>query len=252
MRPDASVRAWHLAAAAALAVPALLILGGLMPVLRALAALVLAVLPGYLVAWPSLRPRLGVAGAFTVAGGLAIGMIVVAGLVLNLLPWGLQAATWLAYVALLLAVALVFDRPRVTIRPRLGVASHELILGGIGVTMLVVAVLFVRLFAAEPAESFTQLWVAASSTSPGSAVVSIRSEEQAAAGYRLELRVDGSLVKSWPGIRLTTGETWSESVATGAGRVEVRLFRLTDPGTVYRQVTLQVRAAAQAEGGPGA
>lgn len=252
MRPDASIRAWRLAAAAALAVPVLVTLAGLMPIVRALAALVLAVLPGYLIAWPSLRPRFGVAGAFTVAGGLAIGMIVIAGLVLNLLPWGLQAGTWLAYVAVLLAIALVLDRPRVTIRPQVAAASHELVLGGIGATLLVVSVLFARLFAAVPAESFTQLWVAPSASVAGSAVISIRNDELAATGYRLEMRVNGALVTTWPDIELRSGQTWSEAAPIGSGRVDVELFRLADPATVYRRVTLLLGAAAQNQPGPGA
>lgn len=238
MLPDAATRPWRLAAVAALAVPALLILAGLMPMLRALAALVLALLPGYLIVWPSLRPRLGFAGAFTVAGGLAIAMIVMAGLVLNLLPWGLQAATWLAYVAILLTVALALDRPRLAWRPTIGAAPHELILGGIGATVLLVALLFARLFATAPSEAFTQLWVAPAADAPGSAVVSVRCEERAATGYRLEVRLNGTLVRSWPEIQLADGQTWSETVATGLGRVEAQLYRLSDPASEYRHVTV--------------
>lgn len=252
MHPEGSDRAWRLAAAAALAVPTLLVLFGLTPMVQALAALVLAVLPGYLIAWPILRPRLGIAGAFTVAGGVAIGMIVIAGVVLNVLPWGLQAATWLAYVVVMLAVAFVLDRPRLAWRPRIGVAPHELILGGIGATMLVVAVLFATVFAAAPGESFTQLWVAPSANEPGSAAVTIRSEEQVATGYRLEVRRNGALVKSWPEILLATGQTWSSTVTPGAGRIEVQLFRLSDPGTVYRYVTVLLDTVAPGASGPEA
>jgi hypothetical protein len=251
MHPDASDRAWRLVAAAALAVPAVLILAGLTPMLRALAALVLAVLPGYLIAWPVLRPRLGFAGAFTVAGGMAIGMIVIAGLVLNLLPWGLQAASWLAYVVIMLGVAFVMDRRRLAWRPGIVAIPHEVVLGGIGATMLVVALIFARLFASAPAESFTQLWVTPSADAPGSAIVSIRSEEQAATGYRLEVRSNGTLLTAWPEIQLTTGQTWSGTVTAGAVRIEVQLFRLSDPPTVYRYVTVLLAATGQATPAPG-
>lgn len=243
MRPDAIDRAWRLAAAAGVVVPVLLILAALMPMARALAALVLAVLPGYLIAWPIYRPRLGVAGAFTVAGAVAVGMVVIGGLVLNLLPWGLQAGTWIAYVVVMLAVALLLDRPRTVWRPRVAIVPHELILGSIGATLLVVSLLFARLFVAAPAESFTQLWVAPSADAPGSAVVSIRSEEQTSTAYRLRVQRNGTLVQSWTTIQLSTGQTWSASVAAGAGPIEVQLFRLSDPGIIYRRVTLLLTAA---------
>lgn len=243
MPPDATDRAWRLAAAAAVAVPVLLIIAALMPMARALAALVLVVLPGYLIAWPILRPRLGIAGAFTVSGAVAIGMVVIGGLALNLLPWGLQAGTWILYVVVMLSVAILLDRPRILWRPRVEVGPHELILGSIGATLLVVSLLFARLFVASPAESFTQLWVAPSAGAPGSAVVSIRSEEQTPTAYRLQVQRNGTLLKSWALIQLTTGQTWSDIVTAGAGPIEVQLSRLSDPSTVYRRVTLLLTAA---------
>lgn len=251
MLPEAGDRAWRLAGVAALSVAglfllALLSLAGLAPMLRALAALVLVVLPGYLVAWPIVRQRFGAAGAFTVAGGLSIGMTVMAGLVLNLLPWGLQAATWLAYIIVVLGVALVLDRRRMAWRPRLPVVRHEVVLGGIGATMLVASLLVARIFVADSSESFTQLWIAPSSAAPTTSVdVSIRNEERVATGYALEVRRDGALVQAWPEIRLAAGQTWRSTVAVGSGRIEARLFRLSDPGTLYRHVTLLLVAASQ-------
>ena len=74
----------------------------------------------------------------------------------------------------------------------------------------------------------------------------------AAIGYRLEMRVNGALVTTWPDIELRSGQTWSEAAPIGSGRVDVELLRLADPATVYRHVTLLLSAAAQDELGPGA
>lgn len=248
MRPEARARFLRAVAAlvAALALGVLLLLAGLAPMLQALAALIVVVLPGYLIVWPILRPRFGLAGAFTVASGVSIGLIVMAGLTLNLLPWGLQAVTWLAYVVVVLGVALVLDRGGSAWRPRLGAVRHEVILGVVGATMLVSALVFARLYAGTSSESFTQLWIAPSAAAPTSSVdVGIRNEERATTGYRLEVRSDGALVRTWPEILLASGQTWTTTVSAGAGQIEARLFRLSDPGTLYRHVTVLLGATGQ-------
>lgn len=235
--------------AAVIAAALLVVLVALEPthLLRALTALIVVSLPSYLIAWPVLQPRLGSAGAFTIAGGLSIGMLAIAGMLLNLLPWGLQAATWLGYVIVLFTIALAFGHRPVSWPLRLPTASHEMVLGGIGGVMMVTALLVARMFAAYPTASFTQLWITPSADAPMSGVeLSIRNEEQAATGYRLEVWRNGQLVEAWADIHLAAGETWSDSAGVGSGRIEARLFRLADPGAMYRHVTLQLGSIDQA------
>jgi uncharacterized membrane protein len=244
MHLEPRIRAWRLSSAAVLAGALLLILVAVASLLQAFAGIVVVFLPSYLIVWPALRPRLGSAGAFTVAGGLSIGMIAIGGLLLNLLPWGLQAATWLAYLLVLLVIALAIGRRPGAWRPRLGAARHEVVLGGAGAAMVVTALLFARLFAGHPTESFTQVWITPSADAPASVELRMLSEEQAATGYRMEVWRNGAQVESWTDIRLVTGQTWSRTVSVGAGRIEVLLFRLTDPGTLYRYVTLELGGSA--------
>lgn len=253
MRPDPQKGSRWFIAAAALAGAVLTGLLAVTSLLSALAALILVFLPVYLITWPLLRPQLGSAGAFTVAGGLSIGMVAIGGLVLNLLPWGLQAATWVAYVVVLLLIALALGRRPRALHPTLGVVSHEVVLLGIGGAMMLTALLFARMYVAYPAESFTQLWITPSADARASSVeVSIRSEEQAATRYLLEVRLNGKLVQSWSDVRLATGETWSRTVAVGSGRIEAQLLRINDLGTVYRHVILHLGATSPAVQGPGA
>jgi hypothetical protein len=245
------MRVLWLLALALLAAGLLLALVALAPFVRALAALIVVLLPTYLIMWPILQPRLGSAGAFTIAGALSIGIVALAGLVLNVLPWGLQAGTWLAMAAVLFGIALASGRPP-TWRFRREFASHELVLVGLGGLMLMAAMISVRGFAAYPTESFTQLWISPTADPPTATVeIHIRSEEQAAADYRLVVLRNGAVVGSWDDIRLTTGQTWSRTVSVGAGRVEARLFRSTRPGALYRSVTLQL-TTRQAGLQPGA
>jgi hypothetical protein len=222
-------------------------------ILRALAALAVLALPSYVIAWPVLRPRLGFAGAFTIAGGLSLGMTAIAGLVLNLLPWGLQAATWLGYVVVLLVIAWALGRrPRIR-RPTLTAGRHEGLLAVGGGVMMVVALLSARIYAGYPSESFTQLWITApADVATTSVQVNIHSEEDSVTSYRLELRRAGVRVQTWTDIRLAPGQTWSRSIPVASGRVEAELYRLLDHGTLYRRVTLLLAGSPQARALGGA
>ena len=252
MRPEMRPSQRRLAITVGLGAALLAVMVALDPtqLLRAFGALVFVFLPTYLITWRVLQPQLGSAGAFTVGGGLSIGMVAVAGLILNVLPWGLQAVAWLAYAAVLYAVGLTLIWQSAFWRPGLGAARHEVVLTAVGGGMLVVALLIARMFAGHPTESFTQLWIAPAADAPTSSIeLSFRSDEQSATAYRLEVWRDGTRVRSWPEIDLASGQTWSDSVPVGAGRIEARLFRMADPAAPYRRVTLQLGGTAGAGGG---
>jgi uncharacterized membrane protein len=253
MRPEWQRRTLRLAAAAVAALALLEAWLALGPMTRALAALIVVVVPGYLLGWPVLRPRFGSAGAFAIAGGLSIGVVALAGLALNLLPWGLQAATWLGCVLVLLVIGVALGRRPWSWRPKVTVAAHEVVLAGIGAITVMAALVFARSFAAYPTESFTQLSIIPASDAPTSSVeVRIRNEERAPTSYRLEVLRNGAPVTSVASIRLTNGQTWKGMVFVGSGQIEARLYVMTDPGALYRHVTLQLGGAAQTTPGPGA
>jgi hypothetical protein len=251
MRRDPQRRRVAIAAGLGLVVLVALVAVDPTQLLRALAALAFIGLPTYLITWRMLQPRVGSAGALTIGGGLSIGMVAIAGLLLNVLPWGLQAVTWFAYAAVLYAIGLTLVWQSPFWRPGLGAARHEMVLIGVGGGMLVLALLVARMFAGHPTESFTQLWISAAANAPTSSVaVSFTSAEQSAMAYRLEVLRDGAQVRSWSGLQLTPGQTWSQRVSVGTGRIEARLFRLGD-ATPYRRVTMQLGDAAGAAGGGG-
>jgi hypothetical protein len=250
MPPEPRIRPAWLAAAALAGALLLLLLIGAAPFLRAVAGMVVVVLPSYLIVWPALRRRFGSAGAFTVAGAMAIGMIAIGGLLLNLLPWGLQAATWLAYLVILVIVAVGVGRRPTRWRPGMGASRHEVVFGGIGVAMVLAALLFARLVAGYPIESFTQLWITPAADAPASSIeLHLLSQEQAATSYRLEVWRNGARVQSWTDIHLETGQAWSRTVSVGSGRIEALLFRLAQPDHLYRYVTLALGSARAPGGG---
>ena len=237
---------WRIASAAVTIVAVLAIIVALVPtgLPQAFAALAVLFLPTYLIAWPVLRPRLGTAGAFTVAGGLSIGVIAMIGLALNVMPAGLQTGSWLAIVVIMLVAGMAIRPRQLAWRPMAGVlARHELFLLGIGASVLVLAYLVARFAASVPTESFTQLWLIPSAASESSVELSVRNEEREPVGYRLEVRRNGAVVRDWEEILLSPGESWTRTVSVGSGRLLARLYLLTDPERVYRHTTLMVGPA---------
>ena len=203
----------------------------------------LLLLPGYLLTWSTLQTRIGTAGAVAVGGATSIGLAAIGGLVLNLLPWGLQPATWLAYAVVLSAIGIALNGlPRVTG----GVMRHEVALFGLAGVVVLVALVTAQLGASSATGSFTQLWLRpAPGGSPFALEIDVRSEERASTGFRLELWQDGVLVRVWQEIHLEPGQLWSATVDLGrAGRAKALLFRLSDPGVVYRETTLTLPSAS--------
>jgi hypothetical protein len=215
--------------------------------LRPIAGLALVVLPGVLIIAPSLRWRFGSAAAYAVGGGTSIGLIAIGGLALNLLPQGLSTITWLAYLALLFVLGVVLHRPNVSRIPRFVMQRHEVLLLSLGAGLMVLALAISRQTAAYRAESFTQVWISATSSGALPAVaVSLRNEEAAATVYRVDILRNGITVHSYEDISLAVGQVWTQLTPVAAGRIEARVFRSSD-ATPYRSVNVQLGAVASSK-----
>jgi hypothetical protein len=221
--------------------------------LAALVGLAVLVAPTYLVAWSVLRPRLGVASAFVVAGGLSVGLIVLTGLLLNVTPWGLLQPSWLAVgiAALVIAVG-TRRRAMMTWHPSFPFAAAELSMVAIGISLSFAALFVARMADSQPAESFTQLSVISVATAPNPSVqLTVRSEERKSTSYRLDLLRDGVKVRSWTDIALASGEAWSATAPVAPGRIEARLFLAGDTTSVYRHVTIVIGGSGGAAAANG-
>ena len=212
---------------------------------EAIAGLVVLLIPGFGIAW-ALRPVGEIRPMELVLAGAAvsIGLVAVGGIALNIVPLSMTRWTWLALVALVLGAVWAFaaDRePGSTRLPRLRSLEvrQAAMLGG-GVVLALSSIVVARVGAAGSDESFTQLWLLRTPAAGVSGRIGVQSREQDPTGYRVVLLVGGSQVQTWS-IQLDPGAEWSADVTRTVPAnvlLTVRLFRDTDPGTVYRQTTL--------------
>jgi uncharacterized membrane protein len=128
-----------------------------------------------------------------------------------------------------------------------------------------------------PYSGFTQLWMvpsvqdgplarsidrhSASSTTSASSPsinwastcavrIGVRSFEVTTVIYRVVMRMNGVRVRTWPGVVLAPQQEWDQLVevkptSPGNAYVEVRLYRLDQPGVVYRNVHVTLHACSR-------
>jgi hypothetical protein len=218
------------------------------------AALVL-ILPGYALStaiFPTRGLRKEERLVYSIGLSLATGAL--AGLLLNALPSGLQAGSWatlLAGITLAASTLGVARRARATRTPRRPALRLELSLGdglllGLAALVAVAAVLVARMGAERQlSPGFTELWLVPLEAPNASAVqVGIGSREGAATRYALRIEQEGQLVQEWPSLSINSGDDWATTIELPAappagGSVEAILYRLDEPGAVYRRVVLR-------------
>jgi uncharacterized membrane protein len=241
-----------------------------LPVRVTLATVLLLVLPGFALAaalFP--RERLGWAERLlmTLVGSMAL--LIVAALLLNLTPWGLQPLTWsvaagfMTIVAAAVALArrrepapnsAAFERRLTVLRSRTSGLPWRLTLPQAAMftlagLLLGLAVLVARTPAAGSGYAgYTQLWLLPARQGQRTVTLGINSQEFTPATYRLELLAGDKVIRSWPALLIQPQQTWqtTETVPTAAARrdkLEARLYR-TDPAggspdAVYRHVLLR-------------
>lgn len=193
-----------------------------------------------------------------VSFGLAI--LTLGGLALNLLPGGLTIGGWLAYLAIVTTAGLAYvrirrpdvnDRSRVPLAmahavaavPQGRVRTKDVVLIGIALGIATLALGIARVAAlTEPTPPFTQLWLLPDAYPPSIVEIGVRSAEQEAMTYAVELRSGPTVLQRWD-VTLDPGGSWRMSVPvitppTLARPLEARLIL---PGTSvpYRSVTLR-------------
>jgi hypothetical protein len=216
------------------------------------ASLLIFVLPGLAVACANpVRVRVGERHAVAVAFGIAatiLGTVAVAALGVRL-----DSTLW---VLLLMCVSLgacvatfvlfPLRRPvaKVRARPpssedRLPRALRDLSLGALAVCLLAAAavVTFTSNSDQVAREPFTQLWVTPSAGESDSATVGLRNRESQSRSFTVTALGREGEIKSWSGLELAPGETWSGRVHAPLGGGRVRVVA-TDGDQVDRTVDL--------------
>jgi hypothetical protein len=227
-------------------------LAGLTSVALAAAGLAVLILPGLALAIIHRPSRaLRRLDLFLIGAALSLACVVIGGLVLNLLPFGLGRASWLGLTAVLLIAiaALARDtlpplRSESWVRPRAGQVVAMAAAGALVVLALVIA----RAGVKQPAEPFTAVWIAPASS--GVVQIGLDNREGAPMSYRVDVTVDGSVEATFP-VALEPGERWTTPLPVpnpSGPRTEVLVYLDSAPGVVYRRVTLAAGGAVPGTG----
>jgi uncharacterized membrane protein len=191
--------------------------------------------------------------------GLSLVIDVTIGLLLNLLPIGLQWQSWtlsLGLVTALFSLLAAFLRQRQPVKKRAIARWHitfkEYVLLGSALAVIALA-LWLSIIRLPPAvqsqPGFTQFWMLSSTQANNSCAVLIGaySFEAVPTTYRIQVTSNGRQVASWPSITLTTQQEWSHLVLVspavgGSAVVDAQLYRLDQPGVIYREVHVTLRS----------
>ncbi|SRR6266571_4997843 len=209
-----------------------------------------------------LQPRLKIGQPFGAVDliifslGLSLVIDVVTGLLLNLVPVGLQWQSWTFSLGLVTAVFALLAYARDKSAHVQGKPAHvwhiplkEYALLG---SALVVVALSLWLAIIRPPQSqagFTQFWMLSSTQANNSCpvLIGVHSFESAPTIYRVQVMSDGTQLALWPSIMLTTQQEWDRvlpvSPAVGGSTVvDAQLYRLDQPGVIYREVHVTLRS----------
>jgi uncharacterized membrane protein len=188
--------------------------------------------------------------------GLSLVIVVLAGLLLNLTPIGLQAGSWAVFlgaITLASSVIALIRRQRQNLPASGGINAWNIGLSLpqgllLGLAALIVCGAFaVSIIGAEhqPYPGFTQLWLVPASGSNQQHTVNIglSNMESTTMEYRLVVNVNGKVVKQWSTIDLNPNGKWDTTLAiplssAGSAKVEADLYRTNAPRSLYRHVVL--------------
>jgi uncharacterized membrane protein len=186
--------------------------------------------------------------------GLSLVIDILTGLLLNLLPAGLQWQFWtlsLAFLTQTFALFAIFlRRGEVGLHVRTSLVSiqrrhlpyKEYSLLGLALAVVFLALWLSIIRPSQPQPSFTQFWMLASTqANKGCAVlIGVRSFELTPRTYRIQVARNGIQVASWPSIMLIPQQEWDRLVPVSSGVggdavVNAELYRLDQPRTIYRE-----------------
>jgi uncharacterized membrane protein len=208
-------------------------------------------LPGYsLTAVLFPKSGLGFSETLTFSLGLSLAVDIVGGLIINLTPQGFSAFSWGVFLDSVTLCGCIVAALRRSRHFDLGWSHFNLgldvgqgVMLGLSIVVAASAILFARDWAAPTSASFTELWAQPASALRQDRVdVGVRNSEAEKTEYKLQVQAGGDLVYESPSIVLSPGETWEKVVTLPISvnvDVQAFLYRMDDPGKIYRQVVLR-------------
>ncbi len=223
-----------------------------------LALPLLFVLPGYTLVEAVFHQKLlNSTYRLVLSLALSLALAILGGLLLNVLPGGLQALSWAVLLGLLTTVFSLFAayvRRRVQVReaqvqgtlPRRRGLNISAYLVALAIIMATLSVLYAVIGVEQQTHpGFTQLWMLPAAQTGTSSTVNlgVRSFEDTTVTYRVTVTMNGQLVRIWSSVVLKPQQTWNQVVSiqkngTHSLYIEAQLYRLDQPQTVYRNVHL--------------
>jgi uncharacterized membrane protein len=227
------------------------------PLIRLVAALPLVLfLPGYAIS-VAIFPRrfFGVVERLLLSLGLSLIGVALAGLALYWITVSLQAGTWAIVLSgiTVCASAIAWWRRKRThsiaalpLKPHFNLSLRDSLLLSLAILVVAAAIGLARMPTPPRGVSgYTLVWmIPAGDGNINDYRLGVSSMEFSSVSYRLQVLLDGQVIREWPELRLASGESWETSVElqsnqAGAGSVEAMLYRLDNPDVVYRHVKLQ-------------
>lgn len=220
------------------------------------------VLPGYALVAALLAGRSpGRAELALLSVGGSVALAVVAGLLLNLTPWGLRPQSWaVALGAVAVECGLIAEWRRASVsgpplpasspsEGRWVLTSRAAVLYGLASLVVALAVSVASVTgstttAATPRT--TRLWVVPATAGSAGVRLGVENGEAVTVRYALRVGSGSGIVDEWPDLVLAPGERWEVSLSFAAvpgedRTVEALLYRDDDPDVPYRSVTVAVR-----------
>lgn len=209
------------------------------------------VLPGYVLTEMLFhRRKIAMSHHLLLTLGLSIVMVIISGVLLNILPSGLQRESWVLCLSLLTVTGILIvmiSRGKVVggaIRIKV-LPIYEYFLFVLALSGVVFALQYAREgMAQQPHPGFTQFWMLPMGDSSCGVSLGIHSFESGQIAYSVSLTANDVLVSTqFPGV-LKAGEQVEQTidlppgVQDGAVDVRARLYRSDMPGQVYRSVNI--------------
>ncbi|SRR6266568_7932225 len=209
-------------------------------------------LPGYILTEALFSKRTLIASHHLVLSlALSMAIDIIGGLILNVLPIGLQTLSWAGLLGLLtivLAILVAYLRrgKQVNgIKPeRLRITARQILLFGLAIIVAILSMLYAALgVVQQPHPGFTQLWMLPTVQAGKSCTVrlGVRSFEKTSVAYRVTITINGTQVIPSSLVVLTPQQEWQQLLPIAPGPVnqmyvEANLYRLDKPQNVYRNV----------------